>query len=680
LVVASTTGIMADPPKGLKLIPNETIDHPVFGKMKVISHGEDLAFYKEKVKEEDPFGNNSDEAELLAQNFIKYVLNADSLKQANVQQKDKQCEGFSQENIKWFVRDVISKSAAGMAMLKVITANYMREYDRIKQFCEGHRGELETCYAFSQTGEGKALYEKERQIFELEEKLKDLLWATQSERLESQFSKSGISSDDLKNLYEYFRKEEEVFNKELKESWIQLRKEDSEGFSIEEKKDYEPFCKLYEHFFKKNDNKELTIHYRPIKHGSERYKKLQKFVGEHKMGFERFFYIGDLCLAGEKLLRGSSDEWCCRNYYSKHIKDLEQLSSFRQEKAKLLETAKSVTKSESLVASLEKLEGLYKEETEKANKEKFSCIRRSVIPACYFPILYRHFFIENASEYANIQAVNKFLYRALKFKNAEAGCFFDWRTLSVIGNWDEEEKIQNYHANDQSEFSDCDDKNQTTPLQHELMHFMNAIDDLSRLKACEKISEKLVDNIIKTNGITYKLEIQTVKPEEDCLDSEEEEEGEKLVDTIKTNGIARKLGIQIVKPEKDCSDSEEEESKEEESKEKKDYGDRCITKLLRKLYDNGGEMWAMYGVCICEDKQNPGKYTLYYDPINEAVANAEALQVVRTGHAWFKNEDPIDPDDEESPLEIEVLKELDKKIGIYNFYFSKGETLRELIQ
>ena len=648
LVVASTTGIMADPPKGMELIPDKTITHPIFGKMKVISHEKDLAFYKEKVKKEEE--GNREPWRILRENFIQYVLGNDAFKG---------CKYFSEEDIEGFVRDVISKSAAGMAMLEVITANYMREYDRIKQFCEDHRGELETCYAFSQTEKGKDLYEKERQIFELEEKLKDLLWATQSERLESQFSKSGISSDDLKNLYEYFRKEEEVFNEELKESWTQLRKEDSENFSIEEEQKYDRFCRLYKHFLGKNDNKNnndshddrddesddgsnddgLMIGLHRIEQNSERYEKLQKFVGKHKMGFERFFYIGDLCLAGEKLLRGSFDEWCCRNYYSKHIKDLEQLSSFRQEKEKLLETAKSVTKTESLVASLEKLEGLYKEETEKANKEKFSCIRRSVIPACYFPILYRHFFIENASEYANIQAVNKFLYRTLKFKDAEKGCFFDWRTLSVIGNWDEEEKIQNYHANDQSEFSDCDDKNQTTPLQHELMHFMNAIDDLNRLKACEKISEELVD-------------------------------------IIKTDGIARKLGIQIVKPEKDCSDSEEEESKEEESKEKKDYGDRCITKLLRKLYDNGGEMWAMYGVCICEDKQNPGKYTLYYDPINEAVANADALQVVRTGHARFKNEDYIDPNNEESPLEIKVLEALSKKIGIYNFYFSKGKLVR----
>ena len=36
-------------------------------------------------------------------------------------------------------------------------------YDRIKQFCENHQADLEECYDFSQTENGKALYEKERQ-------------------------------------------------------------------------------------------------------------------------------------------------------------------------------------------------------------------------------------------------------------------------------------------------------------------------------------------------------------------------------------------------------------------------------------------------------------------------------------------------------------------------------------
>ena len=629
LFVASASSIDAVPPKGIELIPGVTITHPIFGEMEVISHKEDLDFYKKKVREEEEEGVR-ESWRILEENFIQYVLGDDAFEQ---------CENFSQGNIEHFVRRVISKSVAGMAMLEVITANYMREYDRIKQFCENHQAELKACYDFSQTEKGKDLYEKERQIFELEEKLKDLLWKIQSERLESQFSKSGISSDDLKNLYEYFRKEEEVFNNELKESWTQLRKEDSEGFFIGEK-DYEPFCKLYEHFLKKNDDdsdddsdNNLAIH-QSIGQDSERYKKLQKFVVDHQTGFENFFNIGDLCFAGKTLLRDSFDERCCRNYYSEHTKDLEQLSLFRQEEAELLETAKLNTEAESFLASMDKLEKLYKEETKKVNEEKFSCIRRSVIPACYFPILYRHFFVKGDPKYSDIENVNKFLYRTLKFKDGEKGCSFDWRTLSVMGNWDEEEEeeeeIQNYHVNDRNEFLDCNVENRTTPLQHELMHFMNAIDDLNRLKACEKISKKLV-GIIKTDGIACKLEIQIVKP------------------------------------------------KEEESKEEGDYGDRCITKLLRKLYDNGGEMWAMYGVCICEDKQNPGKYILYYDPINEAFANAKALGVVRTGHARFKKENHIDSDNEESPSEIEVLEALNKKIGIYNFYFSEGKKLRKLV-
>ena len=123
---------------------------------------------------------------------------------------------------------------------------------------------------------------------------------------------------------------------------------------------------MYEHFLKKNNDdsdddndNNLAIHYQDIEQDSERYEKLLKFVVDHQTGFENFFNIGDLCLAGEKLLRGSFDEWCCRNYYSEHTEDLERLSLFRQEEAKLLETAKLNTKTESFFASLDKLEKLF---------------------------------------------------------------------------------------------------------------------------------------------------------------------------------------------------------------------------------------------------------------------------------------------------------------------------------
>ena len=51
LFVASASNIDAVPPKGIKLIDGATITHPVFGKMKVISHKEDLDFYHQKVKD-----------------------------------------------------------------------------------------------------------------------------------------------------------------------------------------------------------------------------------------------------------------------------------------------------------------------------------------------------------------------------------------------------------------------------------------------------------------------------------------------------------------------------------------------------------------------------------------------------------------------------------------------------
>ena len=68
-----------------------------------------------------------------------------------------------------------------------------------------------------------------------------------------------------------------------------------------------------------------------------------------------------------------------------------------------------------------------------------------------------------------------------------------------------------------------------------------------------------------------------------------------------------------------------------------------------------------------------------YEAVADAeckIINGEKRQVVRTGHTDGIGEEYIDPDDETSSLAIKVL---DKKIGIYQFYFDNGEGLRELI-
>lgn len=256
------------------------------------------------------------------------------------------------------------------------------------------------------------------------------------------------------------------------------------------------------------------------------------------------------------------------------------------------------------------------------------------------------------------------MYRTLKFKDSEEGekdDFFDWRTLTVVGSWynDKAEEIQNYYVDCQSKFSSSKLEGRETALQHELVHFMDAIDDLNTLKVCEKIREELTD-IIKSKNTVEELKMPNAKPKKNCSESEEEEEEEEEIEE-----------------EGDCDDSVQTEQ---------------VVKLLRTLYDNGGEMWAMYGILFIpdarsEDNENSDdsgsedsiKGEFYYDPINEAVMNAEALQVVRTGHARFKNEDHIDPHDDETPSTIKVLEALNEKIGIYGFYFSEGERLRKLI-
>ncbi|MBR1844004.1 MAG: hypothetical protein IJ793_04005 [Opitutales bacterium] len=184
LVVASTTGIMADPPKELKLIPNETIDHPVFGEVKVISHEEDIKYYNEH-KEYD-----------LVEDFMKYVVDVDSWKDSNV----------SSEDVQTILSNCVANTRAGKAMLKVITANYMREYDRIKQFYEKHKAQLETFYEFSKTEEGKVWCSEAKKVFELGEKLREtyedkVCRFLRQTKLESN---TEVPEGDLLEFYRYF--------------------------------------------------------------------------------------------------------------------------------------------------------------------------------------------------------------------------------------------------------------------------------------------------------------------------------------------------------------------------------------------------------------------------------------------------------------------------------------------
>ena len=600
LVVASVPGIDAVPPKGIGLIDGATITHPVFGEMKVISHKEDLDFYHQKVKGTN--GGPSD-AKLLMENFIKYVLNADSMKEANIPQED----------IEKFVVEACN-SQAGMATLKVITANYMREYDRIKQFCKDHQAELRACYDFSRTEEGKEFCEKERQIFELEEKLKEL-FNRKIDPFRNSSPKIEISSrKDLLNLYNHFQKEKNLCDKELK-----LFCESLSSISSIDTDDYHTFLALYTFFLqdgetdKKDCRTYIKVGNRRIKYGSDEYNGLQGLCSQFKKQLERFFNIGDLCLSEKTLKRGSKEEERTRCCYLKYEDDLKALSDLCDKR------------SAQQIDSVKKLAQAYREETKKENEKKFSCIRRSVMPACYFSILYRHFFVKNDSEYADIKAVNKFLYRALKLVNDDEFCNFTAATLS-IGLRTKAVNFENYHIYSNGSYFDFK-SDRYSSLLHELMHFMNAIDCFETADGGEVSLDICKTGIIKNTKVVSKLELS-----EEEIDLEDSEEYDKKLEDVRHN----------------------------------------LAETLGRLYAGNLETWTMYGIFICKGKQNPLKYEFYYDPLNEAVADSECKiicrkkkQVVRTGHSIFSDKEGIET--------------LNEKIGIYDFYFRENETLRELI-
>ncbi|MBR1844092.1 MAG: hypothetical protein IJ793_04460, partial [Opitutales bacterium] len=225
-------------------------------------------------------------------------------------------------------------------------------------------------------------------------------------------------------------------------------------------------------------------------------------------------------------------------------------------------------------------------------------------------------------------------------KDDDEYCIFVPETLS-IGLMKKPETIKNYHVDFFGRFSDFKGDRYGS-LLHELMHFMNRIDSFDG-------AEESVDIDLDTDS----------------------------TDIIKNTKVVSELKFS----------KEDIYPKEEDNGEfnKDELGDirGKLEDTLGRLYDDACETWTMYGIFICQDKQNPGEYEFYYDPINEAVADSECKiiggekkQVVRTGHCRFDDKDRIDSDDETSSLSIEVL---DKKTGIYQFYLNNKRSLRELI-
>ena len=488
---------------------------------------------------------------------------------------------------------------------------------------------------------------KKGRFFEAEEKLKEL-FNLKIDPFRNSSPKIEISSrKDLLNLYNHSQKEKNLYDKELKPFCESLS-----SISSIDADDYHTLLALYAFFLQggKTDKKDcrtyIKVGNRRIKYGSDEYNGLQRFCSKFKEQLERFFSIGDLCLSEKTLKRGSKEEDRTRYCYSKYENNLKALSDL-------------CDKGQQQIDSVKKLDQAYREETKEENEKKFSCIRRFVIPACYFPILYRHFFVKDDLEYSDIGTVNKFLFRALKLENGDKSCVFVQETLSV-GLRKETEKIENYHVNSSGKFS-AFTGDRYGSLLHELMHFMNAIDCFEAAENAPNISLlTFKSEIIANTGVVSKLKFskEDIYPKKEKKEKKENEEEEK-------------------------EEEREESDKELDDEKLGDIRDK-LEETLGYLYNNACEAWTMYGIFIWKDKQNPRKYEFYYEPINEAdadveckIINGEKRRVVRTGHFMFGDKkNRIDPVDETSPLKIGVLN---KKIGIYQFYFDKGETLRNLI-
>ena len=591
MVVASTTGIMADPPKGLKLIPNETITHPVFGEMKVISHKEDIGYYNGKAKCFD-----SADTKALVGNFMAYVLDGNSYKENEV----------SEKAIQRILDQQIAATKSGRGMLKVITANYMREYDRIGEFCEANKEALARCYKESLKHEA--------------------------------YLKHCCLTEKLKRDYEI---EVNMSERETSKTFASMQKEGSECV----------FQELYKCF---NENLGEDAILKAVLNVADTERK-RKSLGIYK---ERYF---------KKL----------EAFYNAHKSDLEKLSAFKKQ-----EQPKEIEKFTKLCEQLAKK---WKEAMQKQQEESFSCIRREDMPGCYFPILYTHFALNDKKNYSNINDVNNYLFRTLRLINGQGGFGIEKFELAVDCGM---EKSDMYYVDADGKFFDRNlgdegkvenDLEKYSALHHELIHFMNdcCIHDSEQFREWNK-------GEIETKKMGLRLSCDDFKEKKD---NDEDIPYDNVFDFHGCCCEDPKWACKTCTGKEGCLKSKVKEFK----------------RTLCDLYDNNHEMWTMYGILFTpavsddedsEDGENSDendsedsgiiKGDFYYDPINEAVSNAECkffgkansggdsfkkMKLVRTGHIWIKknwNEALVGA--------IEILA---KKKNIYEFYFV--EALRNWI-
>ena len=605
LVAASTTGIMADPPKGIELIPGVTITHPIFGKMKVISHEKDIGYYNGKAKCLD-----SADAKALVENFMAYVLDGHSYKENEV----------SEKAIQSILDQQIAVTKSGRGMLKVITANYMREYDRIGEFCKANKEALVECY---------------------EESLKHKAYLEHC-----------CLTEKLKRDYEI---EVNMSERETNETFASMQKEGSESV----------FLDLYKCF-----NEELgmdAVLGAVLNVPDSEYK--QRLLNIYK---ERYF---------KKL-----EAFC-----NAHKSDLEKLSGFKKR-----EQVKEIEKFMTLGQQLAKE---WKDATQKQQEESFSCIRREDIPVCYFPILYAHFILKDKS-YSNIKDVNNYLFRTLRLISGQGGLGIEKFELAADFGM---KKCDMYYVNADDKFFDRklgdegeiqDKLEKYSALHHELIHLMNDCCIHDSKEFCEWNKDA--------------IEAKKMGLQLSCDDFKEKTDGDEDIPCENVFDFHRRC----------CEDPDDvcRQCKAKEGALKSKV--KGIKETLCGLYDNDHEMWTMYGILFTlavsnsegsEDDENSDesdsedrktvKGEFYYDPINEAVSNAECkffgkadngvhpfkkMKLVRTGHILLEkpcNEEYVDEFSkamENSKKErVKAIEKLAEKKKIYKFYFD--EKLRNLI-
>ncbi len=647
-------------PESIKLV-NKTVDHPVFGKMYVISHKDDIDYYNKKSKDTTK--------ETLVNDFLYYVAEISSPE-------------IKPEELKGALLKM-AKTKVGTNTLKVITSKYMKAYDKYREFYDKHKDVInEYLYAGKRIDEiNKELaknsnlhQQKYQEVKLLEEKIASGKIELRVSLFGNPLNSNSDKDERYEETYEKFEKYHKLhiklksIDKKLKKSLSgdseQAQLLDKKKRTIEQIMSYDDYTRISYKIF---EEVLCTVHRETVKDIYE-YAYLQK---------KQTKYEGLKNKAKPK----SEDYKNKKEKYKKYTKEIKKLldsykdgDGFKNDADKILEQLRNTfLKKQSNLEEYEKEYFIAKKEQAKNELEsidnKINDLRAER---------------NNLTE--SKQTIHGQLYARLgQLLKANDRTYTKQIKDMISDSWDFSEKAKDQisiHAflnNLTNAFKKGQEK-QLNQLISKLYIKYEVLENNHTRDLDRNIHTITLGKDIAHNSFKISVDKQILSSKEETKDKEEDvytcfKIFDETTDGSHLNGIqhesihfkdnitgtlqkTKKQSIEKLGSSIKITDTFKNGIKSL----KKTADDKTIINILDHIYDNTAEMVCMYGVL-----QHNGAF--FFDPLNEALSTAEkdmyftadnssTPQTVRTGHK-------VSLTDMSS-----FYSKLDQATNIYSWYFN----------